>query len=74
MRHTIITTAISVEERFAPERTTNKDAEGKWQFGAESLGWFVKISAHAAIAVGAERPDIKAGDTVRITLEKVVGQ
>ena len=71
MRYTFTTQVLNVEEKFAPDRTVGKDTEGKWQFEAASLGWFITTVNNIAYGVGTERHEVAKGDVVRITLEKV---
>jgi hypothetical protein len=68
-RYAFTSTVISVDEKFHTNRVVM--IEGKPQEEKESLGWFVRITESSAICVGGERPDIKKGDKVKITLEKV---
>jgi len=62
--------AIRVEKRTRSIYVSGigKDAE----FFNQDLGWWLLITgSHEAIYLGEEQPDIKEGDKIKITLEKV---
>lgn len=45
----------------------------KWEKVTTTTGrWFVRISESSAICVGNEKPDIKEGDMVTMTMQKKV--
>lgn len=68
MRYAIDDVAASVEER--QERVYRSGYGPEAVFDARSLGWFVVLqNTKLAINVGAEPPDIRQGDFVRLTLE-----
>ena len=68
--HAFRATVISIEEKFANGAAV-KDANGDWTVPQRSLGWFVRISESSSVCVGDKRPNMAAGDAVRITLEKI---
>lgn len=71
MRYTFTAQVLNVEEKFAPERTVGKDTDGQWLHESASLGWFITTTNNISYGVGAERPGIAKGDTIKITLEKL---
>jgi hypothetical protein len=56
--------ALSVEERHRDEWDEATKGTKK-----VSLGWFVRVNESSAIFVGMEKPDIKAGDKLKLSLE-----
>lgn len=68
MRYVFTTKLVSVEEKFRTIRA--KKVGDQVQEETESLGWFLRLSESSAICVGAEKPDLAAGDLVTLTIEK----
>lgn len=62
---------LSVEERFETVRGY-KDAAGQTVLEKRSLGWYVRITESSAIRVSGVKPDLKPGDELIVTLEKVL--
>ena len=70
MRYVMNVTVISVEQKFANGAAV-KGPDDKWTVPQVNLGWFMRVTESSAIWLGNEKPDIKSGDTVRLTVEKV---
>lgn len=43
---------------------------GKWTYDEVSEGWFVRITDSSAIFFGGEKPDLKVGDKLEISIRK----
>lgn len=69
MRHQWNATVVSVTEHKSKRYVSGVGDAAV--FEEVSAGWFVRISESSAIGVGATRPDLKPGDTVLLTMEKV---
>lgn len=68
-RERIVTTA---RVRAVVESTTAEYVSGYGKdavFRNVSLGWWIHFDGNWSMCVGAEKPKISAGDTVRITIE-----
>lgn len=70
-KYVYLATVISVTEKFQ-DLPVVQDANKQWSVPKESLGWYIRISASAAISVGDEKPDLVPGDQIQITIEKVI--
>jgi hypothetical protein len=64
-----MTQVVNVEEKFETVRGY-KDSNGQTVVVTRSCGWFIRITDSAAISFGPDKPDVKAGDRVLLTLEK----
>lgn len=52
-------------------KSAKKDADGNVVTVMESIGWWIMFEDGWSIGVGPTQPDLKAGDTVNLSLEKV---
>ena len=69
MNYIIHSTVVSVtsEERVARGHMVN----GEPVFDREKLGWFLLLlGSHEKLFLGWEKPELKTGDKVRITIAK----
>lgn len=76
IRYIFMTTVVRVEEReqlISARKSGEKDENGKdvCVFVKENLGWFVTFAdSHESISFGKDKPLLKVGDKVKITMEK----
>lgn len=66
---------ISVTEvkQKVNHRKVSKDGEQpKYEFDEVSIGWSVRTSESSAIGYFKNKPDLKVGDTVTMTMQKKV--
>lgn len=69
-RFAIPTTITAIEER--KDRRYLSGIGDEAVFTDISLGWFLFLTgSHEAIHVGMEKPDLRVGDKMKITIEKV---
>lgn len=69
IKYLIRTKVIEVREQFDREYISGHGYDAK--FGQKSRGWFVYFQgSYEALHVGAEKPDLKEGDDILITIER----
>jgi len=69
IKYVIATTVIGVNEEHRKVWVSGIGKETV--FREHSLGWFVHLDgSDEAICLGAERPVLKVGDAIKITIEK----
>jgi hypothetical protein len=62
-------TVAAVERRSRAKRAW-KDANGDPQVEREDLGWFIVLKEFGiAIGIGADEPELSAGQRVKLTIE-----
>lgn len=76
VRYVWFATVLSIDEQFqtmGTYATGTLDAGGRpvYDNKKESLGWFVRVSNSSGLLFGSSKPDLKPGDHVRLTCEKV---
>jgi len=72
MRYVFPCFVVKVEERTQIKRS-HKNAQGEAEIEYEVIGYFAVLSrGNLAIYLGLDPPELKAGDGVRLILEKEV--
>jgi hypothetical protein len=70
IRYVFYTSVLKVSEQFQDTETW-RDSNGQVHVNRVSLGWFVRLAgSQEQIHVGCEKPELRIGDTVKITLER----
>jgi len=70
MRWVTHTRVLSVREEFRKTYVSGFGESAK--FNERSLGWYAHLEgSYESLHLGSERPEIHAGDRVKITVEKV---
>lgn len=69
-RYILQADVLDVEERFEAVAWRKIDANNS-ECTKRSVGWFLRLSATASLYLGPDKPDLAAGDAIRITIEKV---
>lgn len=68
--YTFTTTVLAVTEEKTKVHVSGTGPD--WVHRVESLGWFVTLEgSYEKVCLGPERPDLKAGDRVKVTIQKV---
>lgn len=62
-------TRVEAREEIDPLRTTGFGDNVVKQF--RSAGWFITFDIGLTLGVGESKPELKPGDSVRLTIEKV---
>lgn len=67
---------VRVEERKKSAYVEGSGIGKEAQFKDESLGWYAVLDNHHAFFIGFDKPDLRQGDTVLMTIErvKVIGE
>ncbi len=65
------TKVTAVHEHFRTVYGRREPATGKSFEESINLGYFIHTDLDLSFGAGAEKPDVKEGDTLKITLEKL---
>ena len=70
MRYVMTARITACEEKFLNKETKLNENKQSVVTQVESLGWFITLDNMVSLALGTDKPNFQAGDTIRITLEK----
>jgi len=75
MKFVIYAQVDKIEEKFISIYQSGSGHGPDAKFETASQGWFVHLKgSHEAIFLGADKPPIAGGDTVKITIERIDAQ
>jgi hypothetical protein len=72
INYTVLTRVVSVTNEDEIIRVVKGTGKGEWVQEKVNVGWFVLFEgSHEKLFFGKEQPQLKAGDSVKITIEVV---
>jgi hypothetical protein len=75
MRYVIKAEVVGVEEKTRVVSANVVDRNlptQRIESTRESMGWFVTVTGGASFCLGSQRPELEVGDTVKISIDKMV--